>query len=241
MSHLLAIDVGNTHTLAGVFEGETLLHEWRISTNRGSTEDELAAAHDQILRLRGGSLDDLDSMIVASVVPALTAGYRALGARYMDRPALVVGPGVRTGMPLAIDNPRELGADRLVNAVAAYRRFGGPCIVVDLGTATPALAHGDHAIASLENAAGDVAGFLARQVVGLASMFDRVLWVTLQPFSVGAQHHRAVSVDGEQQRLCGGLGSHSHWRASRWPAVCDVHLFGISGKADVLVRLLITG
>ena len=136
MSHLLAIDVGNTHTLAGVFEGETLLHEWRISTDRGSTEDELAAAHDQILRLRGGSLDDLDSMIVASVVPALTAGYRALGARYMDRPALVVGPGVRTGMPLAIDNPRELGADRLVNAVAAYRRFGGPCIVVDLGTAT---------------------------------------------------------------------------------------------------------
>lgn len=133
---LLAIDVGNTHTLAGVFQGDELLHEWRISTERGATPDELAAAHDQILRLRGGGLDGLDAMIVASVVPALTAGYQELGARYMDRPALVVGPGIRTGMPVVIDNPRELGADRLVNSVAAHRRYGGPCIVVDFGTAT---------------------------------------------------------------------------------------------------------
>ncbi|MFN8111065.1 MAG: type III pantothenate kinase [Thermoleophilia bacterium] len=133
---LLAVDVGNTHTMAGVFVGAKLQHEWRISTERGATADELAAAHDQILRLRGGSLDDLEAMIVASVVPALTSGYTALGARYLDRPALVVGPGIRTGMPLAIDNPRELGADRIVNAVAAFRRYGGPVIVVDLGTAT---------------------------------------------------------------------------------------------------------
>ncbi len=133
---LLAIDVGNTQTQAGVYSGEELLHEWRISTERGATADELAADHDQILRLRGGSLGELDEMIVASVVPTLSAAYASLSLKYLQRAATVVGPGVRTGISLAIDNPRELGADRIVNAVAAHRRHGGPCIVVDFGTAT---------------------------------------------------------------------------------------------------------
>jgi type III pantothenate kinase len=133
---LLAIDVGNTQTQAGVFHGDELLHEWRISTERNATADELAADHDQILRLRGGSLGDLDEMIVASVVPTLSAAYRSLSLIYLQREALVIGPGVRTGIGLAIDNPRELGADRIVNAVAAHRRHGGPCIIVDFGTAT---------------------------------------------------------------------------------------------------------
>lgn len=133
---LLVIDVGNTQTQAGVYHGEDLLHEWRISTERGATADELAAHHDQILRLRGGSLGELDEMVVASVVPDLSAAYQSLGVKYLQREALLIGPGVRTGISLAIDNPRELGADRLVNAVAALRRVGGPCIVVDFGTAT---------------------------------------------------------------------------------------------------------
>jgi type III pantothenate kinase len=133
---LLAIDVGNTQTQAGVYHGDELLHEWRISTERNATADELAADHDQILRLRGGSLGDLDEMIVASVVPTLSAAYRSLSLIYLQREALVIGPGVRTGIGLAIDNPRELGADRIVNAVAAHRRHGGPCIIVDFGTAT---------------------------------------------------------------------------------------------------------
>ena len=136
MTMLLAIDVGNTQTQAGVYHGDELLHEWRISTERAATADELAAHHDQILRLRGGSLGDLDEMVVASVVPPLSAAYRSLALKYLQREALLVGPGVRTGISLAIDNPRELGADRLVNAVAAFRRHGGPCIVVDFGTAT---------------------------------------------------------------------------------------------------------
>lgn len=133
---LLAIDVGNTQTQAGVYSGDQLLHEWRISTERGATADELAAHHDQILRLRGGSLGELDEMIVASVVPTLSAAYRSLAVKYLRRDAIVIGPGVRTGISLAIDNPRELGADRIANAVAAHRRHGGPCIVVDFGTAT---------------------------------------------------------------------------------------------------------
>jgi type III pantothenate kinase len=133
---LLAIDVGNTQTLAGVYHGEDLLHEWRITTERDATADELAAAHDQILRLRGGSLGALEEMVVGSVVPPLSAAYQSLALKYLEREALVVGPGVRTGISLAIDNPHELGADRIANAVAAHRRHGGPCIVVDFGTAT---------------------------------------------------------------------------------------------------------
>jgi type III pantothenate kinase len=133
---LLAVDVGNTQTLAGVYSGEDLLHEWRISTERGATADELAAHHDQILRLRGGSLGALDEMVVGSVVPPLSAAYQALARKYLEREALVVGPGVRTGVSLAIDNPHELGADRIANAVAAHCHHGGPCIVVDFGTAT---------------------------------------------------------------------------------------------------------
>jgi type III pantothenate kinase len=133
---LLAIDVGNTHTVAGVYQGADLLHHWRVSTDRSATVDELAATHEGILQLRGGSLTALDHMVVASVVPTLTAGYQELAARYLDRPALLIGPGVRTGMALAIDNPHELGADRIANAVAAYRRYGGPCLVVDFGTST---------------------------------------------------------------------------------------------------------
>jgi type III pantothenate kinase len=133
---LLAIDVGNTQTQAGVYSGDELLHEWRISTERAATADELAAHHDQILRLRGGSLGELDEMVVASVVPALSSAYRALATKYLRSEALVIEPGVRTGVSLAIDNPHELGADRIVNAVAAHRRHDGPCIVVDFGTAT---------------------------------------------------------------------------------------------------------
>lgn len=133
---LLAIDVGNTQTAAGVFQGETLLHQWRISTIRTATLDELAAEHDAMLRLRGASLGEVDDMVVASVVPSLTTAYRDLAHRYLDAPALVIGPGVRTGMPITIDNPHEVGADRIVNAVAAHRAVGAPCIVVDFGTAT---------------------------------------------------------------------------------------------------------
>lgn len=133
---LLAIDVGNTQTMAGVYHGETLLHEWRIATDRNSTADELAAHHDQILRLRGGGLANLKQMVIGSVVPPLTSAYRLLAAKYLDGEAVVVGPGVRTGMPITIDNPHELGADRIANAVAAQHRYGGPCIVVDFGTAT---------------------------------------------------------------------------------------------------------
>src|SRR4051794_28393272 len=132
---LLAVDVGNTQTHFGTFDGEQLTEHWRFATVRTSTSDELGAALRALLELRGLTFDDIDASIVSSTVPQLRPEWTAMAARYLGHDMPVVGPGVRTGMPIRIDNPRELGADRLVNAVAAYEKVGGPVVVVDLGTA----------------------------------------------------------------------------------------------------------
>jgi type III pantothenate kinase len=132
---LLVVDVGNTQTHFGAYDGETLVEHWRFATVRTSTSDELGAALRNLLELRGLTFADLDASIVSSTVPQLRPEWTAMAARYLGHDMPVVGPGVRTGMPIRIDNPRELGADRLVNSVAAYEKVGGPVVVVDLGTA----------------------------------------------------------------------------------------------------------
>ncbi|MFL5874744.1 MAG: type III pantothenate kinase [Solirubrobacteraceae bacterium] len=131
---LLVVDVGNTQTHFGTFRDGELVEHWRFATVRESTGDELGAAFASLLELRGQSFDDVDASIVSTVVPELEPEYEAMSARYLGHPTLLVGPGLKTGMPIRIDNPRELGADRLVNSIAAYERFGGPCVVVDFGT-----------------------------------------------------------------------------------------------------------
>ena len=133
---LLAIDVGNTQTHVGTFHGTDLVEHWRFATVREATADEIASLLAGLLELRGLSLADLDGAIVSSVVPQLTHEYEQLSERYLRGALLLVGPEVRTGMPIRIDNPRELGTDRLVNAIAAYERYASACIVVDFGTAT---------------------------------------------------------------------------------------------------------
>lgn len=132
---LLAVDVGNTQTHLGAFAAGELVEHWRFATVRDSTADELGAVLRSLLALRGLAFDDLDESIVSSTVPRLAHEWAAMAGRYLGHAMAIVGPGVRTGMPIRIDNPRELGADRLVNAIAAYDRFGGPCVVVDFGTA----------------------------------------------------------------------------------------------------------
>jgi type III pantothenate kinase len=132
---LLAVDVGNTQTQFGVFEGEDLVEQWRMVTDPEATIDELAARFSALLALRKTTFDTITAAVVASVVPQMTPTFAEMCDRYLGSPCLVVGPGVRTGMPIKLENPRELGADRLVNAVAAYARFGDACAVVDFGTA----------------------------------------------------------------------------------------------------------
>ena len=132
---LLVVDVGNTQTHVGAFRGEELVHDWRFATVRESTADELGAALRNLLALRELGFADLDASILSSTVPQLRPEWTAMAERYLGHVMPVVGPGVRTGMPIRMDNPREVGADRLVNAVAAFERLGAPCVVVDFGTA----------------------------------------------------------------------------------------------------------
>src|SRR5882724_11360231 len=128
---LLAVDVGNTQTVFGLYEGETLGERFRIATEAQRTGDELGA-------LLGDFLDvaSLDGICLSSTVPRLIPEYEHLAERWAKVPLLVVGPGVKTGIAIEYDNPRELGPDRIVNAIAAKERYGAPAIVVDFGTST---------------------------------------------------------------------------------------------------------
>ncbi|MCK9250188.1 MAG: type III pantothenate kinase [Solirubrobacteraceae bacterium] len=132
---LLVVDVGNTQTHFGAFRGDELVEHWRFATVRTSTSDELGAKLTNLLALRDLSFDDLSSSIVSSTVPKLADEWRQMSDRYLDHETVIVRQGIRTGMALRYDNPREIGADRLVNAVAAYDRFRRACVVVDFGTA----------------------------------------------------------------------------------------------------------
>jgi type III pantothenate kinase len=133
---LLAVDAGNTQTVIGLFNGTELADHWRIATVAERTEDELALMIQQFLGFHGFSFDaQVSGVAVASGVPRMTAALRLMTRRYFGLEALVIEPGVRTGMPILYDNPKEVGADRIANAVAAYDLYGGPSIVVDFGTA----------------------------------------------------------------------------------------------------------
>src|SRR3954452_14055189 len=131
---LLAIDVGNTQTHFGMFREEELVDHFRFATSRTTTSDELAIRVAALLRLRGLTLDEVDGAIVASVVPQQDQEWTALNDRYFHGRLLMIGPGIKLGMPIRTDNPREVGADRLMNAVAAYDKVQGACVVVDFGT-----------------------------------------------------------------------------------------------------------
>jgi type III pantothenate kinase len=133
---LLMIDVGNTNIVFGVFDGDKLAASWRAETDVHRMPDEYAVFLKNLLDMRGLSFADLDGCIIASVVPPLTGIMQELSQNYLGRAALVVGMGIKTGVRIRTDNPSEVGADRVVNALAAHRLYGGPCVVIDFGTAT---------------------------------------------------------------------------------------------------------
>ncbi len=133
---LLAIDVGNTNTVLGLYSGHDLLHHFRIESGRGRTADEYAALMRMMLDLRGVAPDAVTASAIACVVPSLGETFVSAVRYAFGHEPMVVGPGIKTAMPILIENPREVGADRIVNAVAAFERYPGGLIVVDLGTAT---------------------------------------------------------------------------------------------------------
>lgn len=133
---LLVIDVGNTNIVLGIYKGEELMDHWRVSTNRLRTTDEYGVLIRNLFYLNGVNADEINAIIISSVVPPVVPTLERMCQRYFDLTPLVIGPGVKTGMDIKYDNPREVGADRIVNAVAAYEKFGGPVIIIDFGTAT---------------------------------------------------------------------------------------------------------
>lgn len=133
---LLAIDIGNTNIAFGVFDGETLRATWSVATDINKTADEYAVLLLNLLPREGLALSDIDHVGIACVVPPLLTIFDELSQRYFKIPPLIVGPGVKTGVSICTDNPREVGADRVVNTAAAHHLYGGPLIVIDFGTAT---------------------------------------------------------------------------------------------------------
>lgn len=136
MVKLLVIDVGNTNTVLGVFEGDELLCHWRIATHLERTPDEFSVVLKELFSLKGLSLGEVKGVSISSVVPPVTPVLEEVSRRVFGLKPLVVGPGVKTGMPILYENPAEVGADRIVNAVAAYETYRRELIVVDFGTAT---------------------------------------------------------------------------------------------------------
>jgi len=132
---LLALDVGNTNTVLGVFRDKDLIANWRLTTARDQTVDEYGILTRDLFTIASLDPNEIHGVIISSVVPPLNSTLAGMADRYFHTKALFVEPGIRTGMPVHYDNPQEVGADRIVNSVAAYSKYGGPCIIVDFGTA----------------------------------------------------------------------------------------------------------
>src|SRR2546421_12659604 len=133
---LLAIDLGNTNLTFGLFEGDRLRHDWRLATRRDSMPDELGLVMVQLMRQEGIEPSVVEAVVVASVVPPLNSSLVEAIERYFGKEPMMVGPGVKTGLKIHYRDPKEVGADRIVAAMAAFKKYGGPLIIIDFGTAT---------------------------------------------------------------------------------------------------------
>ena len=212
---LLAIDVGNTQTVLGMYAGAELRHHWRIATNAERTSDEHALLIAQILDLQGYEYEEVVTGIaVSSTVPTITAAIREMTDQYFEVPTVILEPGVRSGMPILYDNPKEVGADRIANAVGAFDLFGGPTIVVDFGTATTLDAvseRGEYlggAIfpgieISLDALFGRAAALRRVELVEPRNVIGKS---TVESIQSGAVYGFAAQVDGVCARIEGELG-----------------------------------
>lgn len=133
---LLVVDIGNSNIVLGTYENKELKRHWRISTDRQRTGDEYGMLINNLFNFHQLRLEDVEAIIISSVVPSLIVPFSKMCERYFHIKPLIVGPGTKTGICIKYENPREVGADRIVNAVAAYHKYGGPLIIIDFGTAT---------------------------------------------------------------------------------------------------------
>ncbi len=210
---LLAIDIGNTQTHFGCFEGSELVHDWRFGTDPRATGDQVAVRIGSLLGLNEKRFDQIDAAIVSSVVPTLIPEYERMSRDYIGRECLMVGPALKTGMPIKVDNPHELGADRLVNAVAANDLLGGACVSVDFGTST----NFDVVSGEGEYLGGVIGPGLEISLEALSSRTAKLpqIDVTKPPAAIGRNTQDAIEsgfaygfaglVDGINRRIAGEL------------------------------------
>src|ERR671918_1163739 len=195
---LLAVDVGNTQTVLGLYRGEELVEHFRLATDRSRTGDELGVTLAALL-----DLEDVDGICLSSTVPALQREWERVADRWLKAPLLAVGPGTRTGIAIRYDDPREVGPDRIVNAVAASARYRPPCIVVDFGTST------NFDIVAATGKGGDgeyVGGVLAPGIeVSMEALFARAARLVKVDFSPPASVIGKTTVGGLQSGLVYGF------------------------------------
>ena len=220
--YLLTIDVGNTQTVIGLYDidapgvdaADGLIEHWRVSTDHDRTADEFAATLAGFLRFAGARFDELSGVAVCSGVPRIQAMLRGLADRYIDYDPVVIGPGVKTGMPIKYDNPREVGADRIANAIATFELYGGPAIIVDFGTGnnydivsadgefvggaiSPGIEVSMEALVGRASALSSIELTEPRSVIGKS---------TIESLQSGAVYGFAASVDGMVARFQDELG-----------------------------------
>jgi len=214
---LLVIDVGNTNIVLGVYDGKKLLDHWRVSTNRLRTTDEYGVLFRNLFIMNGVDASKIDAIIISSVVPPVMPTLERMCQRYFGMVPLVIGPGVKTGMDIKYDNPREVGADRIVNAVAAYTKYGGPVIVIDFGTATTFCAisaSGDYLGGSIAPGIGISTEALVQRTAKLPRIevrsTDKVICRnTVQSMQAGVYYGFVGQVDGIVSRMKQELGSNA--------------------------------
>jgi type III pantothenate kinase len=195
---LLAVDVGNTQTVLGLYDAERLVEHWRVATEAERTGDELGVVVGQLLELRDRGFEDISGVCLSSTVPPLVRAYEEFARDYARAPLLVLGPGAKTGIPIVYDDPREVGPDRIANAVAARERYGAPCIVVDFGTSTNF---------DIVSAAGEyVGGVLAPGIeVSMDALFARAARLVQVDFSPPPSVIGKTTVAGLQSGMVYGF------------------------------------
>ncbi|HHY20192.1 MAG TPA: type III pantothenate kinase [Firmicutes bacterium] len=214
---LLVIDIGNTHSVIGIYDKDELRSSWRLASDKTKTADELGILFGELFRIKNIKNSDLKACIISSVVPPLTPNVVAMCREYFGLEPILIGPGLKTGLNIKYENPKEVGADRIVNAVAALNLYGGPLIVVDFGTATTFCA-----ISEKHEYIGGVIcpgiGISAEALVSKASKLPRVELVkpdqivgknTVASMQSGLFYGYASQVDGIVLKMQQELGWHA--------------------------------
>ncbi len=226
---LLTLDVGNTNTVLGFFRGAELVAHWRLTTARDQTVDEYGILTRELFTLAGIDPSSVSGVIISSVVPPLNSTLEEMSERYFHVKALFIEPGVKTGMPVLYDNPQEVGADRIVNSVAAFAKYGGPCIVVDFGTAI----NFDVVSARGEYMGGVLAPGIGISAEALFSRAARLFRVEIKDPGKNHRHeHDAVAAVRPLLRVRGhgGRNRHAHQGGARRNGARDRD--GRAGAAD---------